>query len=286
MKLRDLIKRGQDTLKASGIDTYENDVRILAMHTFNLNYTGIIMKMNEDMDEELSKQFMDFVELRSTHFPCQYITGSQEFMGYEFKVAREVLIPRPETELLVEEALKCAGNFQKCNAIDVCTGSRCIGISFALKRKEAGFTEDNVTLLDISDNAINLSTENNNALNAHCNIVKSDLFENICGKYDIIISNPPYIKSSDIEELMEEVRLFEPRLALDGLEDGLYFYDKIIKEAREYLNDKGKLLFEIGYDQFEDVRRLLIDAGYSDVYLKKDYAGLDRVVVAALDSSF
>ena len=90
MKLRDLIKRGQDTLKASGIDTYENDVRILAMHTFNLNYTGIIMKMNEDMDEELSKQFMDFVELRSTHFPCQYITGSQEFMGYEFRNNKNV----------------------------------------------------------------------------------------------------------------------------------------------------------------------------------------------------
>ncbi|MGN0389661.1 MAG: N5-glutamine methyltransferase family protein, partial [Wujia sp.] len=154
-----------------------------------------------------------------------------------------------------------------------------IGISFACKRKEAGFDGDKVELADISDAATTLSTENNRRLQAGCTIIKTDLFTCLDGKYDIIISNPPYIPTDVIPGLMQEVRDFEPHLALDGKKDGLYFYDKIIKEAREYLHEDGVLLFEIGYDQLEDVRGLLVENRYTSIEGFKDYAGHDRVVV-------
>lgn len=279
MTFRELIKYGQDTLKVAGIEDYENDTRVLAMYAFDMNYTGLMVKMLDEAEVDGEARFKECIERRATRIPCQHITGTQEFMGYEFKVSTNVLIPRQETELLVEEALNQMKGVTSCKALDVCCGSGCIGISFYLARNEVGYKDD-VTLLDISSDAIELSNQNNAKLQAKCSIIKSDLFENIEGKYDIIMSNPPYIRTSDIEELMDEVRIYEPRLALDGYEDGLYFYDKIIKEARKYLSDEGKLLFEIGYDQFEDVRRLLVDAGYSDITLKKDYAGLDRVVGA------
>lgn len=282
MTLRELIVYGEAVLREAGIDDYSNDVRVLAMHVMGIDYTGLILKMqdNESCDEE--ECFRKYIELRSTHIPCQYIIGSQNFMGYVFKVAENVLIPRQETELLVEEVLRSANDIKSCRVLDVCCGSGCIGISFALKRREGGFKDDKVVMLDISEAAILLSEENNLSLGAGCDIIKSDLFCNVEERYNIIVSNPPYIKSSVIEELMEEVRSYEPRLALDGKEDGLYFYIKIIKEARKYLYEDGMLLLEIGYDQFEDVRKLLIDEGYFDIRLIKDYAGLDRVVTAKI----
>lgn len=280
MTLRELIKYGETTLQEAGIEDYVSDTRLLAMYAFNLDYTGLMMNMQEEMPDEDAEYYKGYIDIRSTHLPCHHITGCQEFMGYEFKVDENVLIPRQETELLVEEALKCADGINPCKALDVCCGSGCIGISFALKRKEAGYHNDKVMMLDISKQAINLAKENILKLEADCEIIKSDLFEHVEEKYDIIISNPPYIRTAEIEGLMEEVRCHEPRLALDGGEDGLYFYDRIIKEARKFLYEDGMLLFEIGYDQYEDVRRLLVDAGYSDVRLIKDYAGLDRVVTA------
>ena len=280
MLLRDLIKYGESTLQEAGIDDYSSDTRLLAMYVFNMDYTGIMMHMYDEMSEEDSEYFKECIEIRSTHIPCHHITGTQVFMGYSFTVDENVLIPRQETEILVEEALKCAEGIDSCKTLDVCCGSGCIGISFSLKRKEAGYEDDQVHMVDISKDAIMVAEENNFKLNAGCEINKSDLFEKVDQKYDIIISNPPYIRTSDIEDLMEEVRLHEPRLALDGGEDGLYFYDRIIKEARKFLYETGRLLFEIGYNQYEDVRRLLVDAGYTDIKLIKDYAGLDRVVTA------
>ncbi len=280
----ELIKYGQNILKEAGIEDYENDTRILAMYAFDMNYTGLMMKMLDEADEASEARYKEFIGIRAARIPCQHITGTQEFMGYEFDVSPDVLIPRQETELLVEEGLAYMKPFKSCKALDVCCGSGCIGISFSLYRQKAGY-DDKVTLLDISKEAVEMSKRNITKHNANCHVILSDLFENINEKYDIIMSNPPYIRTADVEALMDEVKLHEPRLALDGYEDGLYFYDKIIKEAREYLSDEGKLLFEIGYDQFQDVRRLLVDAGYSDITLKKDYAGLDRVVGATWKNS-
>ncbi|MGN0435529.1 MAG: peptide chain release factor N(5)-glutamine methyltransferase, partial [Wujia sp.] len=253
MKLRELMTVGMSILKENGISTAESDIRVLIMHLLGIGYTDIIMKYEDDIDEELCNSFIELVSRRKTHEPCQYITGNQEFMGYGFHVEKGVLIPRPETEILVEEALKLTENRDSINALDMCCGSGCIGISYKLFRDKQGKKTD-MTLADISDKAINVSTYNNDNLRADCRLVQTDLFENITGKFDIILSNPPYIKTSDISELMEEVRDYEPSLALDGREDGLFFYRKIIDEAKKYLLNNGIIIFEIGYDQYEDIK--------------------------------
>ena len=278
MILRDCIKYGAGVLREAGIAECENDARLLAMYTFNLDYTGMLMRSSEELLQDDINAYLNVIEKRATHYPCQYIMGTQEFMGYTFKVNESVLVPRQETELLVEKALELTGELETCRALDMCCGSGCIGVSYSLFRRAKGHERDSVTLADISAKALEVAQANNMLHNANCSVVETDLFEKTDGKYDIILSNPPYIKSADIDGLMEEVRCYEPRLALDGCEDGLYFYDRIIKEAGEYLNENGKLLFEIGCDQYESVRGLLVGQGYENIELIKDYAGLDRVV--------
>lgn len=280
MILRDLIIEGQNILKDSGIEDYENDTRVLAMFAFDISYTDMFMKMTEEMDEEDSEFFMDCISLRSEHMPCQYITGSQSFMGYDFITEEGVLVPRQETELLVEKALNLTEGIKECKVLDMCTGSGCIGISYALKRRETGHRNDIVHLADISEDAIYVAEKNKYKHNIDCSIIKTDLFSNIKDKYDIIMSNPPYIKTSDIDDIMEEVRDFEPRLALDGDMDGLMFYRRLAGEAKDYLYKGGILIMEIGFDQYEDVRDMLIQNNFNDISLIKDYAGLDRIVVA------
>ena len=280
MTLRDWMIKGQDILNEACIEDYENDTRILAMFAFGISYTDMFMKITEDMPEEDADFFMNCIDLRSTHMPCQYITGSQEFMGYEFGTEDGVLIPRQETELLVEKALELTSDMKSLKALDMCTGSGCIGISYELKRRESGHKDDEVHLADISDDVIYVAQKNKYKLGSGCSIIKTDLFENIKDRYDIIMSNPPYIKTSDIDDIMEEVRTFEPRIALDGDMDGLSFYRRLATEAREYLFKDGILIMEIGFDQYEDVKKLLIDNHFNNISLIKDYAGLDRIVVA------
>ena len=285
MKLHEMLREGQNILCNAGITEYESDVKSLAMYALEYDYSGLMLHMLDDVSDDIYDKFISYVNERSQHKPCQYITGEQWFMGYQFHVEPGVLIPRPETELLVERAVSMMEAVDCCKALDVCCGSGCIGISFSLLRQGNKHPDDEITLLDISDKAIEVSNFNNITLAAKCSIIKSDLFDEINEKYDIIMSNPPYICTADIEELESTVKDFEPRLALDGMEDGLFFYKRIIMEARNYLNDKGKLLFEIGYNQFEDVRRLLVDAGYIDICLIKDYSGLDRIVSAGWNYS-
>ncbi len=281
MTLRALIKYGEETLQDAGIAEADSDAKILAMFVFNLDYTGILMKGSEEVIQEDEETYKNAVTLRSTHYPCQYIVGTQDFMGYTFKVAEEVLIPRPETELLVETALEYTGGLEGCRALDMCCGTGCIGISYMLKRKESGYEDDRVVLVDISPNAISLSEENMFNLGAKCDIIESDLFSRVDREsFDIIMSNPPYISTGDIEDIMEDVREYEPRLALDGMEDGLYFYKSIVNSLKDYLTPEGIVIFEIGYNQYQDIRNILNDAGFYDVSVKKDYAGLDRIVIA------
>lgn len=285
MLLRDMLKNGTDRLKSCGIENAEGDARLLAMHVLGLDYTMLFMVLDKNVDDEAVSTYNGLIEKRGTHYPCQYIIGTQDFMGYTFEISENVLIPRPETELLVEMALKTTRDKRTCNALDMCCGTGCIGISYILERRKRGNLDDKLTLVDISPYAVRLSERNRFLHDISCDIIKSDLFEykklrNSGDLYDVIMTNPPYIRSSDIDALMEEVSCFEPRLALDGTEDGLYFYRKIIKEARNYLNENGCFICEIGYDQYDAVYSILVDNGYKDIELIKDYAGLDRVVSA------
>lgn len=280
MLLKELIKYGQDTLASVGIQEATSDARLLAMHVFGFTYTDIFMKANDVVGLEDENSYRNVINVRSSHYPCQYITGSQDFMGYSFRCSEGVLIPRPETELLVEEAIMLTRERAQIKALDMCCGTGCIGISYYLKRIESGHNKDIVVLGDISKDAIELSKENMFNLGAKCDIVRTDLFENIEDSFDIIMSNPPYIKTSDIEDIMEDVREHEPRLALDGMEDGLYFYKEIINRTDKFLRKDGIIIFEIGYNQYQDIRQLLLDKGFTDITVKKDYAGLDRIVIA------
>lgn len=277
-----LMKEELERLRQADIPEADSDIRLLAMDVAGCTYSTLILRMAEEVTEKQAQRLHAYVTERMTHKPCQYILGTQEFMGYEFATAEEVLIPRPETELLVEEACRIAENWKdtpdgrKRRVLDLCCGSGCIGISFSKLRHG----RDLVQLADISDAAIALTKKNRERLQADCAVIQTDLFMQIEGKYDMIVSNPPYIRTDEIPKLMAEVRDFEPHLALDGKADGLYFYDKIIREAREYLYEDGYILFEIGQDQLDAVRGLLVENGYVDVEGMKDYAGLDRIVMA------
>lgn len=277
-----LMKEELERLRQADIPEADSDIRLLAMDVAGCTYSTLILRMAEEVTEKQAQRLHAYVTERMTHKPCQYILGTQEFMGYEFATAEEVLIPRPETELLVEEACRIAENWKdtpdgrKRRVLDLCCGSGCIGISFSKLRHG----RDLVELADISDAAIALTKKNRERLQADCAVIQTDLFMQIEGKYDMIVSNPPYIRTDEIPKLMAEVRDFESHLALDGKADGLYFYDKIIREAREYLYEDGYILFEIGQDQLDAVRGLLVENGYTDIKGIKDYAGLDRIVTA------
>lgn len=278
MKVRELIKYGEEILEKANIPEYKSDVKILITHLLDISYSEYFFALDNEVDEEKKLSFQAMIDKRATHYPCQYITGVQNFMGYDFSVCEGVLVPRPETELLVEEAVKQSSPSNQ-SVLDMCCGSGCIGISYKLLRKELGY-KDNVTLVDLSKDALKIANANNDKLSAGCELINSDLFTEVHGKYNIIISNPPYIETKEIDKLMEEVKCFEPMMALDGLEDGLFFYRKIISEAKSYLEPNGVVLFEIGYNQYESVKILFENEGYRDIKLIKDYAGLDRIVLA------
>lgn len=280
-----LMKKELERLRQADIPEADSDIRLFAMDVAGCTYSTLILRMAEDATEEQAQKLHAYVTERMTHKPCQYILGTQEFMGMEFATAPEVLIPRPETELLVEQACerlkkliekkrKQTGD-RELRVLDMCCGSGCIGISVAKLVPAVA-----VDLADISDAAITLTKKNRERLQADCTVIQTDLFAQIEEKYDMIISNPPYIRTDEIPKLMAEVRDFEPHLALDGKEDGLYFYDKIIREAREYLYEDGYILFEIGQDQLDAVRGFLVENGYVDIEGMKDYAGLDRIAMA------
>ena len=227
--------------------------------------------MLEDVPKEQKEAYETVLKKRAEHIPLQHITGEQEFMGLPFLVNADVLIPRQDTEILVEEALKKAKPGMKI--LDLCTGSGCIIISMLKYRPDLYGTAS-----DLSAAALRVAEKNAKINKVTPVFVQGDLFEPVEGAFDMIISNPPYIPTAEIEKLMPEVRKYEPFLALDGKEDGLAFYKRIIEEGYSYLNPGGYLLFEIGYDQGKEVSVRMEQAGYQGVKVIKDLAGLDRVV--------
>lgn len=279
MNYREVLNMGIARLESAGIEGAKVDAKLLLQKAADLSSTELVIKAYDEVEKEKEEAYFAFLKKREKRIPLQYITGEAPFMNYVFKTNEKVLIPRFDTEILVDNALKNAPD-QKISVLDMCCGTGCIGISFFLERKRKGIT-DNVTLVDISDDAIAVSKENSKLLGADVNIVKSDLYSEIKNEsFDMLLSNPPYIKSSEIETLLPEVKDYEPHLALDGKENGLYFYKRIIEGLKERLNDNGKVIFEIGCDQYEAVKGLLVDNSFRNVRVVKDLSGLDRVVIA------
>ena len=274
MTLREAYEYGQEQLKIVGIENAMLDAWYLLEHVTKISRAQYFLRMNEGMTQQQEEQYKKAIAIRAQHIPLQHITGVQEFMGLEFGINEHVLIPRQDTEVLVESVLDILQ--PGMDILDMCTGSGCILISL-LKLMEG---REKVTGVgaDISEEALKVATKNAESLGVDAVFVRSDLFANIQGKYDVIVSNPPYIRTAVIEELQEEVKFHDPLLALDGKEDGLYFYKRIIQESSQFLKPNGKLYFEIGHDQGMDVKQLMEAAGFQKVTVKKDLTGLDRVV--------
>ena len=272
--VRDIIKKAQNTLEAADIADSQVDSWLLAEFVFGITRVKYYANMQMTVDGRSAEKYNELVNQRAGHIPLQHIIVTQEFMGLTFKVNENVLIPRQDTELLVENVVDYLGNDER-TVLDMCTGSGCIAVSIDRLSKNS-----KVTAVDISEKALEVAQENNRLNNAKVTFIQSDLFTNVTGKYDIIVSNPPYIRTDEIPKLMEEVKSHEPVMALDGMEDGLYFYKKICGEASDYLNDNGKIFFEIGYDQGDDVSEILRQNRFCNIEVLKDLSGNDRVVIA------
>ena len=275
MTLREAYEYGQKRLQTAEIEDAVIDAWYLLEFVTGISRAMYFLRMNENMSPEQEEQYKNYLETRANHIPLQHITGVQEFMGLEFCVNEHVLVPRQDTEVLVESVLEVLT--PGMDVLDMCTGSGCIIISLAKLGKAV-----KATGVDISEEALKVAKKNVEKLEAEVALLHSDLFENVDGKYDVIVSNPPYIRTAVIKELKEEVKFHDPFLALDGKEDGLFFYRKIVDESLNYLKPSGKLYFEIGHDQGEDVKQLMENAGFFNVTVKKDLAGLDRVVYGML----
>ena len=271
MTYREAIETGTRILQKENIADAKIDAWYLLQMACKIDRNFYYLHEEDELTAEQQSEYESTVHKRAEHVPLQYIIGEQEFMGLKFKVNSNVLIPRQDTETLVEEALRVAKPGMR--VLDLCTGSGCIIISLAKNVADISCTGS-----DISKQALLVAKENAKANEVEVEWERSDLFENISGTFDLIVSNPPYIPTGEIPGLMPEVRDFEPVDALDGKEDGLYFYRIITEKSPEYLTSDGYLSFEIGYDQGEAVSAMMRQCGYTQVEVIKDLAGNDRVV--------
>lgn len=267
-----LIKTGCQQLSQAGIADAECDAYLLLEYVCHVDKGWYFAHANEEVPVNQAKDYYDLIAKRKQHIPLQHLTKEAWFYGLPFWVNDKVLIPRQDTECLVEEVLKRCGGAQ--NILDLCSGSGCILLSLLHERPQCKGIG-----ADISEEALLVARENGKRLSIPAKFIWSNLFSQIKGSYDIIVSNPPYIPTHEIDFLMEEVRVHEPNLALDGKEDGLYFYREIVSKAGGFLNRGGWLCFEIGYDQGKDLTEMLNRAGYQNVEVFKDLAGHDRVAL-------
>ncbi len=275
MTYRECYIQGQRLLTEAGIAEAALDARLLLEHVCGTNRNDLLVHGDKEVVSEHYETYQKLLQQRAQRSPLQHITGVQEFMGLEFTVNDKVLIPRQDTEILVEEVLRELQSGMRI--LDVCTGSGCILLSIL------HYSNDCTGVgVDISPEALAVAGRNGDALSRERELeytfLEGDLFAPVEGKFDIIVSNPPYIATAVIETLEPEVRDHEPMLALDGKEDGLFFYRRLAAECGAYLNRGGRLYLEIGYDQGQAVQELLTAAGFGEVQVVQDYAGLDRVV--------
>ena len=276
MTYRECYEQGCRTLQAAGIEEAALDARLLLEAVCGTDRNDLLVHGEQPVAPEAEEKYLNWIRQRAEHIPLQQLTGEQDFMGLTFSVNEHVLIPRQDTEILVEEVLKELHDGMR--VLDMCTGSGCILLSLL------HYSNDCEGLgVDLSAEALEVAGRNvlkvlTPEKAEHAHFLQSDLFEKVEGKFEIIVSNPPYIASAEVDRLMPEVRDHEPRMALDGTEDGLEFYRRIIAEAGQYLVSSGMLFFEIGYDQGQAASELMREHGYREVQEVQDYAGLDRVV--------
>ena len=301
--VNELLDYGKEQLELSGNEYAKYERKVMLEHILGVNYMYMLINGSEIVTPEKEEEYKKLIELRCEHYPLQYIMGEAHFMDHTFFVDEKVLIPRSDTEVLVEtvnelfdmhkgntsdngdnaDSSNASFNGKDVRVLDLCCGSGCIGISLKMYHNNIA-----LTLSDISKDALKVTQKNLDKYNiTDADVVRSDLFEadyykDGTVKYDIIVCNPPYIESEVINTLMPEVKEHEPHLALDGGEDGLDFYKTITGQAVEYMGDNGYLFFEIGYNQGNAVLSLMKNAGFTEVVIKKDYAGMDRVVYGHL----
>lgn len=286
MKLRELYIYGKEKLEVAEIEDANLDSKLLCYYVFELDAVSFFLNEKTEVSKEKEKLFKSLIKRRFMGEPLQYIIGRVEFMGFEFEVAPGVLIPRPETEIIVEKATELIKNnyseTDEIKILDLCCGSGVIGLSLAMKIKNL-VSKSTFHLSDISEDAIRISEFNRNIHNLkNVKIFQGDLLNAVEGnRYDMIISNPPYIPSDFIDTLQVEVKDHEPKLALDGGVDGLEPYRNIIPNLKNYLIPEGIVMFEIGHDQKIEVLNMLKEAGiYLETHGITDLAGHDRIIWA------
>lgn len=274
MEIKEALIEGRKYLKDLEYTDPIYETRRILSFLLNKDLSYLVAHDSELLDSTVEERYFEILDKRKNGMPIQYILGEEDFYGRSFKVLKDVLIPRQDTEISVETLLKIIKNNKINNMLEIGCGTGIVSISVDLE------TKIDVTAVDISKRAIENSIINKEKLGSGIKIMKSDLFSNVKESFDLIYSNPPYIKSDEIEKLQVEVRKHEPRLALDGGEDGLHFYRKIIEKAPEYLSNRGYLVFEIGHDEAKDICALMEDK--FDVEVIKDLSRLDRVVIGQL----
>ena len=281
-KIGELLIDGNKILKEANIDTYILDTQLLLGKVLGKDKLYLITNKEEEVSKFKEREFYSLIEKRKNKMPISYILKTTEFMGLDLHVEEGVLIPRGDTEILVEETLKFMDEDKEYEVCDLCCGSGAIGISIAHFRENT-----KVDLIDYYDVPEKVTKRNivKQKLSNRAKFIKSDLLNEVINqqkKYDILVSNPPYIKEEVIDTLMEDVKDYEPHTALSGGDDGLYFYKKIVDDSDKILKENGVLAFEIGHDQGKEVSDLMIEKGYKNVRVVKDLAGHDRVVVGEL----
>lgn len=274
---RQMCHNGAAILADAGITDAEYDSFALLEYITGMDRTAYILNGSKSVPGDIAERYDAVIDRRSSHIPLQHITGQAWFYGRGFNVNSDVLVPRQDTEVLVSEALKVIN--AKDSVLDMCTGSGCIIITIALEKKLG-----RALGADISEAALKVASGNREKLGADdVTFVKSNIFSDINVNddelFDVIVSNPPYIATGEIETLTEEVRIHDPYIALDGLEDGLHFYREITQQSMNYIKSGGWLLYEIGCTQAHDVSDIMSEYGYSNIKVIKDLAGLDRVVM-------
>ena len=274
MRLQELIKYGKDQLKNNKIDDETIKAKALLKYILNVDDAYLIIHNNEIQSTEIEKKYKDLMEELIEGKPLQYIMHTQEFMNLNFYVDENVLIPQPDTEVLVLQTINIIKQYENRNikVLDLCTGSGAIAISTAKAFENQAVQ---VYASDISDKALEVAKKNSKKNDVHINFINSNMFENIDEKFDIIVSNPPYIETETIKKLSKDVQQ-EPHIALDGGFDGLEFYKIIASEYEKYLNDNGTLLLEIGYNQKQSVTELFINRNVECI---KDLAQNNRVII-------
>ena len=279
MTIKQTLAKGMIILKSNNIDSPKLKARLLLQYVLKKTRQYLIVYDNEEVGKKEQWEYFVNIDKLAKVVPLQHITHTQEFMKMDFYVDENVLIPRPDTEILVEEVINIAKRIDKPQILDLCTGSGAIAISIAKNVQNA-----EVYAIDISEKALDIASKNAQRLEANVKFIKSDLFKNLKNmKFDIIVSNPPYIKKEDIKFLSEDVKK-EPQIALDGGYDGLDFYRKISKQAIDYLKFGSFLCFEIGYDQKEEVTEIIEKLEhYKGTYCKKDLCGNDRIIITQVN---